>query len=86
MTDRNTETVELVKKLAVQLAVQRMAENAKPLNDDEWGSERQIDAENAFFAKLEELGMDMDEFIDENSKATTDESIAAGLEWFASHG
>lgn len=75
-SSKNAELVELVKK---------MAEDAKPLNDEEWGSERQINAENAFFEKLEELGMDMDEFTDKNFKATSTESIAAGLEWFASY-
>lgn len=58
-----------------------MAENARPLNEDEWGSERQINAQNAFFEYLERV-LTREQFgqlEDDNDKATSDEMINNGL-------
>ena len=60
-----------------------LAERARPLNDDDWGSERQIDAENAFFAACEEayphLFHEDSEFSQWALKATTEEMIDHAL-------
>ena len=37
---------------------ERLGAAARPINDDDWGTERQIDAQNAFFTAC---GMDDDE-------------------------
>jgi len=58
-----------------------LANDAKPLNDNEWGSERQIDAQNRFFDYIEKLipAGKFSELEDYCNKATTDEMIAEGL-------
>jgi len=52
-----------------------LAELARPINDDDWGSERQIEAENLFFNTAVRMGLDGDVFVFENLKATTNELI-----------
>lgn len=57
------------------------AENALPLNDDEWGSERQIAAQNLFFESLEAVLSPpafrrLEAFC---SGATTDEMVCEGV-------
>jgi hypothetical protein len=47
-------------------------DNRERDGDDDWGSERQIDAENAFHQYCAELGLDTDDLPD---KATGDELI-----------
>jgi hypothetical protein len=61
--------------------LEKLANAAKPLNDDEWGSERQIEAENAFFDAVQELVSKevFDGLEGYCLKATTDEMIEAGL-------
>ena len=55
-----------------------LAAQAKPINDEDWGSERQIDAENSFFDFIRlEIGVDLDE-LDDN-KSTCTELIDAGV-------
>lgn len=58
-----------------------LANDAKPLNDDEWGSDRQIDAQNTFCDVVESLvsAEAFAEYEDYCMKATTDELIAEGL-------
>lgn len=59
------------------LAMTVLAEEAKPLNDDEWGSERNVTLENAFFSLVAVLVSD-DEFermTDATHKATSEERI-----------
>lgn len=61
--------------------METMAADAKPTSDDDWGSERQIDAENAFMNRLEFL-MPADEWETFGQwclKATSEEMIDAGL-------
>ena len=62
--------------------IEKLAAAAKPLNDDEWGSERQIDAENAFFDAVKEMvSKEVFEGLESYClKATTDEMIEAGLQ------
>lgn len=57
--------------------MQTLAQAARPLNDEEDGSERQIDAENAFFARVEEiLPPEVDAALSRYClKATTDERL-----------
>lgn len=54
-----------------------LAAPAYPLNDDDWGSNRQLDAENAFFETVErELpGIFSVEFTHWLLKATTEEML-----------
>ena len=42
--------------------LERMAAEARPLNDDEWGSERQIKAQNAFFIEMAAQGFETDRY------------------------
>lgn len=56
-----------------------LAKVGRPINDVDYATKRQIDAENAFFARLEELGVDLDKLFINNLKATADERIDAGL-------
>jgi len=65
--------------------LEQLAAAARPTNDDDYGTERQINAENNFFAYLDEyLGdklteAEHEEFTDYCTKATTDERITEGL-------
>ena len=54
-----------------------LAEQARPFNDDEWGSERQVSVENKFFNELEQVVTleDFERTTDYGLKATTDERI-----------
>jgi hypothetical protein len=58
-----------------------LAQPAYPLSDDDWGSERQIDAENAFFERMErELPqLFTQEFEYWMLKATTEERLDEAL-------
>lgn len=58
-----------------------LAQAARPINDDDWGSERQIKAFNAFCAAVEaELPRKIfHEWEDWSIKATTDEIIDEAL-------
>ncbi|WP_264048953.1 hypothetical protein [Methylobacterium flocculans] len=60
-----------------------LAKSARPLDDDDWGSDRQIEAENAFFGACEE---EFSNLFDEDSafadfalKATSEERIDKAL-------
>lgn len=64
-----------------------MAEAARPINDQDWGSDRQIAAENDFHEQIVEMfGCGNDGFSDEVScfvtgtKMTTDEAIDWAME------
>lgn len=57
-----------------------MAQDARALDDEDWGSERQMAAENAFFfATTPWLGDEHSEFAAWCLKATTDEMLDEGL-------
>lgn len=60
-----------------------LAGSARPLNDQDWGSERQIEAENAFFTACEEayphLFHEGSEFSEWALKATSEEMIDHAL-------
>ncbi|HIG40325.1 MAG TPA: hypothetical protein EYQ14_07260 [Gammaproteobacteria bacterium] len=59
----------------------KLAEDAIPLNDDDWGSERQIDASNLLGDELEQILSydDFDDFELYANKATTEEFCAYAL-------
>lgn len=67
--------------------LQQLAADARPFDDDEWGSQRQVDAENRFFdecrrrrpATFDETG----DFSDWCLKATTEERIDEALRLMA---
>lgn len=64
-------------------AIERLAQDARPKDDADWGTERQIDAENLFFEECgrlapHELG-DGAAFYDKNLKASSEERIDAAL-------
>lgn len=67
----------LVSPLAKDAELERLAKEARPLSDDEWGSERQIDAENAFGAALNKrLSRDEMLYLETYAeRATTDEWV-----------
>jgi hypothetical protein len=56
-----------------------LAAEARPKDDAEWGSERQIAAENKFFEKFHEAMGDTPDFDRWCLKATTDEMIDEAL-------
>jgi hypothetical protein len=57
-----------------------MAFDAMPINDADWGSERQLDAEHDFFAEAEHCcGEFSDDFANWALKATTDEYIKEAM-------
>jgi len=60
-----------------------LAQTARPINDDDWGSERQITAENAFFLYVEKQmhPSAFSELEDYCLKATTDEMIDQAIKW-----
>jgi hypothetical protein len=65
----------------------KLAKDALPINDDDWGSDRQIDAENLFFNEVEKV-LDAETFAAfENYclKATTDERVEEALRLLESH-
>jgi hypothetical protein len=61
--------------------IEALAQAARPLNDDEWGSDRQLEAENAFVNATRELmhPIAWEEFIDATLKCTTDEMVDYAL-------
>ena len=65
--------------------IKRLAKLARPANDTDWGSERQITAENDFYIEVEKhLTPDqMQEFEAFSLKATADERITEALKLFA---
>jgi hypothetical protein len=73
----------LAGELAPTSDVQRAALDAKPRNDDDWGTDRQVDAENAFFDLLRrETSWDTegdDEWRSWACKATSEELIMGAL-------
>ena len=61
---------------------------AIPQNDDDWGSDRQIEAECAFFIALAEAGLDLDEdeeFQTYATGATTAEFLAEAWSRWGKH-
>lgn len=78
--------------------LEQMAAIARPIDDDEWASQRQIDAENAFFEAAGPLGeafeawalhATTDEMLDEALrilKARHDESVAGLAQFVAAKG
>jgi hypothetical protein len=64
-----------------------LAAQARPVNDDDWGSGRQIDAQNLFFQEVEKV-LPADKFADLDNyclKATTDEMIDKAIEMLSEH-
>ena len=61
--------------------IQKLEQDARPINDDDWGSERQIDAEIAFFEKVQSVVSteSFEKLEDYCLKATTDEMIDEAL-------
>lgn len=61
--------------------IKDLAQEARPINDDDYGSERQINAFNAFTIKMEQIlsKEDFELFEDYSMKATTDELVDYGL-------
>jgi hypothetical protein len=58
-----------------------LADSARPIDDDDWGSDRQVTAQNKFFIVIESL-MSAEDFSDLETwclKATTDEMIDEAL-------
>ena len=53
-----------------------LAAAAHPINDDDWGTQRQIDAENAFWDACGDLGADFERY---SLKATSDEALNEAL-------
>ena len=64
--------------------MKQLAEKARPIDDEDLGSERQIDAFNVFCDALERTlsADDFERFEDYAMKATTDELIDYGLMLF----
>jgi hypothetical protein len=62
--------------------IEKLATAAKPLNDDEWGNERQIEAQNTFFDAIQQtVSEEVFEGLEAYClKATVDEMIEAGLQ------
>jgi hypothetical protein len=80
MTDRQT-------RLATFQRLRRMADDARPQSDAEWGSERQVSAENSFFREVEAI-LPPTEFRaleDYCLKATSDERIDEAMLKVAEH-
>jgi len=59
--------------------LEALAREARPLDDADWGTERQINAENAFFDAFHAAMGDTPDFDDWCLKATTDEMIDEAL-------
>lgn len=56
---------------------EQLAQAARPTSDDDWGSERQIGAENVLWTVAGVIGVELEDF--ETSKMTTDEMIDEAL-------
>lgn len=66
---------------------EKLVAQARPIDDD-WGSERQVSAENAVYAEIDKLGLteaELEKFEIWASKATTDEIMDEALRIFARH-
>lgn len=75
----------LIKVNYVQMAqLMTTGYDALPLDDNDWGSERQIDAENAFVDLLTEIAGDnwVEEWIASTLKHNTYEAIADAVRCF----
>lgn len=61
--------------------IQKLAQDARPINDDDLGSKRQVDAEIAFFEKVQSVVSteSFEKLEDYCLKATTDEMIDEAL-------
>lgn len=61
--------------------IEALAQAARPINDDDWGSERQVGAEDKFLELTEEwlTAKQLGDWADYALKATTDEWIDYGL-------
>ncbi len=61
------------------MKIEELIEDARPTNDDDWGSDRQVDAETELWDKLLEIyGIDFHYYIENKSmmcKMTTDECL-----------
>lgn len=68
--------------------VEQLARAARPLNDDDYGSEEQVEHENDFFAVVRELlTEEQEEALETFSlKATTEERIDEALRLVAEYG
>ncbi len=69
-------------------SVAMLALAAVPTHDDDWGSERQQEAENDLFDRLKEGGLDLledDEYLTYCNKATTVEQIAEAVRLWEIH-
>ena len=65
----------------------KLAALARPLDDDDWGSTRQIDAQNCFSKKSKKV-LPANKFADLDSyclKATTNEMIDHAIEMLSEH-
>lgn len=62
-------------------SIKEMAQAARPIDYEDYGSERQINAFNAFTIKMEQIlsKEDFELFEDYSMKATTDELVDYGL-------
>lgn len=61
---------------------ERLAQDARPVDEEDWGSERQVDAENAFYDAIGFTDYDIalgEGFRDFVHKATTDEGLDEAL-------
>lgn len=74
--------------LAVLRDLEPLAQRARPRSDDDWGSVRQIDAENRFFrvVKRTMTPADFADLEDYCLRATTDEAIDEALRMIGSRG
>lgn len=63
--------------------LQQWAKFAVPTSDDDWGSKRQIAAENFFFESVQGFGVDTTRW--ETSKASVEEMVAEALEASRKH-
>lgn len=73
-----------VTALPTLAALEALAATARPLNDDDWGSDRQVDAENAFFDEASKVAPELDSdsgsaFASFCLKATTEEMLDEAL-------
>lgn len=58
--------------------LQKLGADAKPVSDDDWGTERQIAAENLFFEKVQAFGIDTQQW--ETSKSGSEGMIDEALQ------
>ena len=58
--------------------IEAMAKDAIPTSDDDWGSERQIGAENAFFDACGKLGLPVQDLYG-SAKMSTEDMVSDAL-------